>query len=102
MLYHAGKETLRAPQLLRAARPVVRVTEVLGGHAAARVDAEPANAVVLDCRGAQSLSDLSALHELAQRHAQSPAFRAPGGRVARIEARRSSTHSRGGAFRDDC
>ena len=71
--------SLRAPQLVRSARPLIRVNAKLGGVADANTDA---NAVVIDCRQAETFGDLSRLHALVQTHAKSAAFRKPGGRVA--------------------
>jgi 3-oxoacyl-[acyl-carrier protein] reductase len=73
--------SLRAPQLVRAARPLTRVTVVLGGSTTVSAD-DSANAVVFDCRAAETFDDLSALHPRVQKHTKSAAFRKPGGRVA--------------------
>ena len=68
-----------APKLVRAGKPLVRITEALG-RAAVPIDAS-ANALVIDARTATSFGDLSWLHSVATAHAQSAAFRKPGGRV---------------------
>ena len=74
--------SLRAPRIVRSARPLNRVTEVLGGGSTNcdKVNSDT-NAVVIDCRAAQTFADLSTLHSLTQKHAKSHAFRHPGGRV---------------------
>jgi len=77
-----------APKLVRAGKPLVRITEALG-RAAVPIDAS-ANALVIDARTATSFGDLSWLHSVATAHAQSAAFRKPGGRVVLL--RRSPDH----------
>ena len=67
-----------APKLVRAGKPLVRITESLGRAAAPDV---LANALVIDARAATQFDDLSWLHTIASTHAQSAAFRKPGGRV---------------------